>query len=108
MQAKVRENLKSDKDRELEDNRDRAIGEIGDKMGLFLKGMCRDHKLKGFQRGMDLACMTVKDCKGSCSSLLRGCNMGTRVTMYIVQGEDEEEEEPAMPAYNGKPKAAKA
>lgn len=71
-------------------------------MGNFLNAMCRDNKLKGFECGMELASMTVKDCKGSCSSLLRGCAMGTKATMLIAHGGDEEMEEPAMPVRKGK------
>lgn len=70
-------------------------------MGAFLKGMCRDQKLKGFERGIELASITVKDCKGSCSSLLRGCAMGTKATMHIAYGDNEENESP-MPVGNGK------
>lgn len=71
-------------------------------MGVFLKAMCRDNKLKGFERGMELASMTVKDCKGSCASLFRGCAMGTKATMLIANGGDDEVEVPAMPVGKGK------
>lgn len=79
--------MRAEEIRSCEDNRDWVADELSEKMEPFFESLRRSSRIEGFQRAMDLAIEAVRDCKGGCHCLLRGCTMGSKVAISVAQEE---------------------